>query len=482
MKRAKTLFVSLAAGALALSLLTSCSGMEYPATSPGGHGSNGMGGTSSGAMTGGNGSSGNQETPDTSGSSSSSSSSSEPEKKIDPNENLEVYRAEVLRLINQARAEEGLKPLKATNTGLTELAQERAELMPESYRYCHEWPAMGYSTPEQLVNMLRRNDEVGSTAPASIYRENITQIGIGFYYNKDSKYKYYWDLITGDEYYPLNTAEEQEAYRQEVLDELNKVRAEKNLPLLKLDAALTETAQLITDNLSQAPEDVINMKRYSSESIPPRELADDFATSSLYKRYVEDASYTVIGVGISTSKTSAFLTSACVAIGEEPKGSNTGSTGNKNDSGTSSGQDEENTASLDQLSPNTVAYRNEVLRLVNIERKKAGLNELTMTNTNLLKAAQRRANEIAVRYNPPHTRLDGRSWSTVLAEYNVFWRATGENMAAGYRTPAEVVEGWMNSPGHRANILDEDFNQIGIGYAYRYGPGYSHYWIQIFTN
>lgn len=481
MRRAKTLFVSLAAGVLALSLLTSCSGMEYPATSPGGHGSNGTGGTSSGAMTGGNGSSGNQETPDTSGSSSSSSSSSEPEKKIDPNENLEVYRAEVLRLINQARAEEGLKPLKATNTGLTELAQERAELMPERYRYCHEWPAMGYSTPEQLVNMLRRSDEVGSTAPASIYSDDITQIGIGFYYNKDSKYKYYWDLITGDEYYPINTAEEREAYRQEVLDELNKVRAEKNLPLLKLDAALTETAQLITDNLSQAPEDLIQGTMYSVESIHPKEAVKSFA-SGIYKCYVEDAAYTVIGVGISTTKESMFISKACIAIGKESAGSNTGSTGNKNDSGTSSGQDEENTASLDQLSPNTVAYRNEVLRLVNIERKKAGLNELTMTNTNLLKAAQRRANEIAVRYNPPHTRLDGRSWSTVLAEYNVFWRATGENMAAGYQTPAEVVEGWMNSPGHRANILNENFNQIGIGYAYRYGTNYSHYWIQIFTN
>mgnify|MGYP000886172557 CR=1 FL=1 len=481
MKRAKTLFVSLAAGALALSLLTSCSGMEYPSTSPGGHGSNGTGGTSSGTMTGGNGSSGNQETPDTSGSSSSSSSSSEPEKELDPNENLEAYRAEVLRLINQARAEEGLEPLKATNTGLTELAQERAELMPESYRYCHEWPAMGYSTPEQLVNMLRRSDKVGSTAPASIYRENITQIGIGFYYNKDSKYKYYWDLITGDEYYPINTAEEREAYRQEVLDELNKVRAEKNLPLLKLDAALTETAQLITDNLSQAPEDLIQGTMYSVESIHPQEAVESFA-SGIYKRYVEDASYTVIGVGISTTKESMFISKACIAIDKESAGSNTGSTGNKNDSGTSSGQDEENSASLDQLSPNTVAYRNEVLRLVNIERKKAGLNELTMTNTNLLKAAQRRANEIAVRYNPPHTRLDGRSWSTVLAEYNVFWRATGENMAAGYQTPAEVVEGWMNSPGHRANILNENFNQIGIGYAYRYGTGYNHYWIQIFTN
>lgn len=480
MKRAKTLFVSLAAGVLALSLLTSCSGMEYPATSPGGHGSNGTGGTSSGAMTGGNGSSGNQETPDTSGGSSSSSSSSEPEKKIDPNENLEVYRAEVLRLINQARAEEGLKPLKATNTGLTELAQERAELMPESYRYCHEWPAMGYSTPEQLVNMLRRNDEVGSTAPASIYRENITQIGIGFYYNKDSKYKYYWDLITGDEYYPLNTAEEREAYRQEVLDELNKVRAEKNLPLLKLDTALSEKAQMVAEDPSQKIGNVSTPTMRNSASISPKMMVEWLASSDYGP--LKDASYTVVGVGINTTKTGLFLSTSCVAFGRGAVGSNTGSTGNKNDSGTSGSQDEENTASLDQLSPNTVAYRNEVLRLVNIERKKAGLNELTMTNTNLLKAAQRRANEIAVRYNPPHTRLDGRSWSTVLAEYNVFWRATGENMAAGYQTPAEVVEGWMNSPGHRANILNEDFNQIGIGYAYRYGTGYNHYWIQIFTN
>ena len=480
MKRAKTLFVSLAAGVLALSLLTSCSGMEYPATSPGGHGSNGMGGTSSGTMTGGNGSSGNQETPDTSGSSSSSSSSSEPEKERDPNENLEAYRAEVLRLINQARAEEGLKPLKATNTGLTELAQERAELMPESYRYCHEWPAMGYSTPEQLVNMLRRSDKVGSTAPASIYSEDITQIGIGFYYNKDSKYKYYWDLITGDEYYPLNTAEEREAYRQEVLDELNKVRAEKNLPLLKLDTALSEKAQMVAEDPSQKIGNVSTPTMRNSASISPKMMVEWLASSDYGP--LKDASYTVVGVGINTTKTGLFLSTSCVAFGRGAVGSNTGSTGNKNDSGTSGSQDEENTASLDQLSPNTVAYRNEVLRLVNIERKKAGLNELTMTNTNLLKAAQRRANEIAVRYNPPHTRLDGRSWSTVLAEYNVFWRATGENMAAGYQTPAEVVEGWMNSPGHRANILNENFNQIGIGYAYRYGTDYSHYWIQIFTN
>lgn len=480
MRRVKTLFVSLAAGVLALSLLTSCGGMEYPATSPGGHGSNGTGGTSSGAMTGGNGSSGNQETPDTSGSSSSSSSSSEPEKKIDPNENLEVYRAEVLRLINQARAEEGLKPLKATNTGLTELAQERAELMPERYRYCHEWPAMGYSTPEQLVNMLRRSDKVGSTAPASIYRENITQIGIGFYYNKDSKYKYYWDLITGDEYYPLNTAEEREAYRQEVLDELNKVRAEKNLPLLKLDTALSEKAQMVAEDPSQKIGIVSTATMRSSASISPKMMVEWLASSD--NGPLKNASYTVIGVGINTTKTGLFLSTSCVAFGKGAVGSNTGSTGNKNDSGTSGSQDEENTASLDQLSPNTVAYRNEVLRLVNIERAKEGLSELTMASVNLTAAAQRRANELAVKYDPNHLRPDGRKCFTVLPEYNVKYMCVGENIARGQSSPAEVVNDWMNSPGHRANILNPNFHKIGIGYFYNAKAAYSHFWVQMFTD
>ena len=224
------------------------------------------------------------------------------------------------------------------------------------------------------------------------------------------------------------------------------------------------------------------MKRYSSESIPPRELADDFATSSFYKRYVEDASYTVIGVGISTSKTSAFLTSACVAIGEEPKGSNTGSTGNKNDSGTSGSQDEENSASLDQLSPNTVAYRNEVLRLINIERAKEGLSELTMASVNLTAAAQRRANELAVKYDPNHLRPDGRKCFTVLPEYNVKYTCAGENIAGGQSSPVEVVNDWMNSPGHRANILNPNFHKIGIGYFYNAKAAYSHFWVQMFTD
>ena len=130
MKRAKTLFVSLAAGALALSLLTSCSGMEYPATSPGGHGSNGTGGTSSGTMTGGNGSNGTGNNA-----------------LKDPNQNLEAYRQEVARLINIERAKLGYDPLGIDNVELTAEAQNRAQELPSNctWKYCYEHVYAGTS-------------------------------------------------------------------------------------------------------------------------------------------------------------------------------------------------------------------------------------------------------------------------------------------------------------------------------------------------
>jgi uncharacterized protein YkwD len=56
----------------------------------------------------------------------------------------------------------------------------------------------------------------------------------------------------------------------------------------------------------------------------------------------------------------------------------------------------------------------------------------------------------------------------------------GENIAAGQPTPAEVVDGWMHSPGHCRNIMDPDYHVIGIGYAYDASSSYGHYWTQDF--
>jgi uncharacterized protein YkwD len=122
------------------------------------------------------------------------------------------------------------------------------------------------------------------------------------------------------------------------------------------------------------------------------------------------------------------------------------------------------------------SYANQVLQLVNAERAKAGLSPFA-TNSTLEAAADKRAQETSQSFS--HTRPDGTKFSTVLQEYGISYRTAGENIAYGQRTPQEVVNGWMNSPGHRANILNAGFNKIGIGVYQKNGV---IYWSQLFTN
>jgi uncharacterized protein YkwD len=122
------------------------------------------------------------------------------------------------------------------------------------------------------------------------------------------------------------------------------------------------------------------------------------------------------------------------------------------------------------------SYANQVLNIVNQERAKAGLPALT-TNKTLQAAANKRAQEIVQSFS--HTRPDGSSCFTVLNDYGISYRSAGENIAYGQRTPAEVMNGWMNSPGHRANILKNGFGKVGIGV---YKVNGVLYWTQEFTN
>ena len=121
-------------------------------------------------------------------------------------------------------------------------------------------------------------------------------------------------------------------------------------------------------------------------------------------------------------------------------------------------------------------YVSEVVRLVNIERTERGLSALTM-DTTLNAAAAERAKEIIVNF--AHERPDGSSCFTILREYGVSYRAAAENIAGGQPTPEAVVNSWMNSPGHRANILNSSLRKIGVGYAR--GGQYGTYWVQLFT-
>ena len=123
-------------------------------------------------------------------------------------------------------------------------------------------------------------------------------------------------------------------------------------------------------------------------------------------------------------------------------------------------------------------YAEEVLRLVNIERKKAGVAPLE-ADSELKKAAQGRAKEITEAFS--HTRPNGEACSSILTEMGISFGYFGENIAAGQRTPEEVVTTWMNSEGHRKNILNPNYHYLGVGYT-EVSEGYSFYWVQIFSD
>ena len=120
------------------------------------------------------------------------------------------------------------------------------------------------------------------------------------------------------------------------------------------------------------------------------------------------------------------------------------------------------------------AYAQEVVRLVNAERAKYGLSALTV-NAAATRAAEVRAAEQARSFS--HTRPNGSSCFTALREAGVSYRTAGENIAYGQRTPQAVVNAWMNSSSHRANILGSQYSQIGVGYT---TIGGTAYWAQFF--
>lgn len=122
---------------------------------------------------------------------------------------------------------------------------------------------------------------------------------------------------------------------------------------------------------------------------------------------------------------------------------------------------------------NTV-YEAEVLRLVNAERAKYGLSPLAQ-DSGATEVAHIRAKEIVTYFS--HTRPNGSSCFTAAKELGISYRSAGENIAYGYPSPQSVVNGWMNSEGHRKNILSGSFSKIGIGC---FESGGILYWTQFF--
>ena len=123
------------------------------------------------------------------------------------------------------------------------------------------------------------------------------------------------------------------------------------------------------------------------------------------------------------------------------------------------------------------ATENEVVRLVNVERSKNGLMALT-NNWQLSRIARYKSTDMAVKNYFDHTSPTYGSPFTMIQSFGLKFSAAGENIAMGQKTPAEVMTAWMNSPGHRANILNPSYTNIGVGLA-KNSSG-SCYWTQEF--
>lgn len=111
---------------------------------------------------------------------------------------------------------------------------------------------------------------------------------------------------------------------------------------------------------------------------------------------------------------------------------------------------------------NEISKVDAVLELVNVEREKMGIKPLILDN-NVSKVAQLKAEDMANNGYFAHESPTYGSPFEMLNQYNIFFSIAGENIAMGQKTPEKVMVSWMNSPGHRANILDSRFENIGIG-------------------
>lgn len=125
---------------------------------------------------------------------------------------------------------------------------------------------------------------------------------------------------------------------------------------------------------------------------------------------------------------------------------------------------------------NVTAYEQEVIRLVNEIRAENGLKALTydweLSRVARIKSQDMKDNNYFAHNSPVY----GTPFQ-MIRNFGISYRTAGENIAKGYRTPQAVVDGWMNSSGHRANILSSSFTKIGVGYV-----SSGNYWTQMFIS
>ena len=130
-------------------------------------------------------------------------------------------------------------------------------------------------------------------------------------------------------------------------------------------------------------------------------------------------------------------------------------------------------------SNNYQSIEQQVVKLVNAERAKVGVKPLT-SDWELARVARFKSEDMRDnRYFDHNSPMYGTPFQ-MMKSFGINYRAAGENIAAGQTTAESVMKAWMNSPGHKQNILSPNFTHIGVGYAK--GGSYGHYWTQQFMS
>lgn len=129
---------------------------------------------------------------------------------------------------------------------------------------------------------------------------------------------------------------------------------------------------------------------------------------------------------------------------------------------------------IPQMDSSVLAFEREVIRLVNQQRSQNGLQPL-QENWELSRVARYKSQDMVDNRYFSHTSPTYGSPFQMMKSFGLSFRTAGENIAYGQRTPQAVVTAWMNSSGHRANILNPSYTQIGVGYVAK-----GHYWTQMF--
>ena len=132
------------------------------------------------------------------------------------------------------------------------------------------------------------------------------------------------------------------------------------------------------------------------------------------------------------------------------------------------------TVYIPSIDSKVLDLESQVVSLVNAERAKYGLPALKM-DWELSRVARYKSQDMRDRGYFSHTSPTYGSPFDMMKKFGLSYRYAGENIAKGYSSPAAVVKGWMNSEGHRANILNKNFTKIDVGYV-----ADGNYWTQMF--